>query len=87
MKTLLLLTLLVGCIVALVACAPTTRLVSRRCPVPTSAVLFDIAAGVTAMAVSAIKWESAHEKQSLAYTSLGIGFLGGTYFSELSCLR
>jgi hypothetical protein len=75
------------CIALVFGCAPTTRLVTRRCPVPISAVLADLTLGSVAMALSALKWETDHKAQSVGYTSLGLSVWAGSYLSEVSCTR
>lgn len=74
-------------LVALAACAPTTRLVTKKCPVPASAVLNDTGLALGVLALSALKWESDQKLTSVAYTTVGLGILTGIYVSEVTCLK
>lgn len=74
-------------LVLVMACAPTTRIVSKRCPVPLSAVLFDLTLGTAAMVISAFKYETGHEAASYLWTAGGGAVMLGAYGSELTCTR
>jgi hypothetical protein len=78
---------LVLALVLLGGCASTTRLVTRRCPVPVTAVLADFFAGVGAFAVSSLKSNAGKTGESVAYTSVGVVLIGGAFMSEFSCMR
>ncbi len=68
-------------------CAPTTRIVTKKCPVPVTAVLVDFFIGVAALGVSALKSNVGKDGQSFVYTSIGTGLIAGSFISEWSCLK
>lgn len=71
---------------ALGACAPTFRVVTKRCPTTVLKTL-DIGAALGAFAVSAIKWNNHSTVQSGAYSGLGVGLLVGAHLGEDKCVK
>lgn len=71
----------------LVACAPTTRVVTRSCPVPVTAVLTDFFLGVALTGVAALKSSADKPTEAFLYGTAGTGLLLGTYVSEFTCLK
>lgn len=78
---------LVLALVLLTGCAGTARLVTKRCPVPVTAVLADFFAGVGAFGVSYVKSLAGKTGESAMYTGVGVVLIGGAFASEVSCMR
>lgn len=74
-------------VTGLIGCTPTTRLITRRCPAPVSAVLNDTGLGLGVLALSALKWETNKEWESVGYTTAGLMLLTGVFVTELTCLK
>lgn len=79
--------LVLALVSGLVGCAPTHYLVTKRCPVPTSAVLLDVLSGVGAFGISALKENAGKTNESIAYSALGVSLIGSAYVSELMCSK
>lgn len=71
----------------MVACAPTTRLVTRKCPTPVTATLIDFFLGAAAMGIGALKLRVDKPMEGYLYSGLGVGLMSSAYVTELSCLR
>lgn len=73
-------------LVLLVGCTPATRIITKKCPVPVSAVLNDTGLALGVLALSALKWETDHKLESVGYTMLGVSILTGAFVTEVTCL-
>lgn len=75
------------CLVLMAACAPTTRLVTRKCPTPVTSVLMDFFLGAAAMGIGALKLRVDKTTEGYLYSGLGVHLVGGAYLTELSCSK
>lgn len=66
-------------------CTATTRLATRRCPPPTTAVLLDFVTGMTLIAVASLREYNGNPY--LVPASMGTAFMGSAYATELSCAK
>jgi hypothetical protein len=70
----------------LAACAPTYRLVTRRCP-PLASELGDFGITATALALSAIAYNKGETARSIGYATFGLGLSLADNLSEGPCKR
>lgn len=71
----------------LVACAPTTRYVTKKCPVPVTAVVGDLFTGIALIVIGAIKLNADKWVAGSMWTAPGGALIGGAYVSEVSCMK
>lgn len=74
-------------LVLLCSCSLTTRYVTKKCPVPTTAVLMDFVVGMTAIAVGQIKFMADKRADGYGFTVPGIVLVGVAYGTEISCMK
>lgn len=68
------------------SCAPTYRLVTRKCP-PLASELGDFGITATALAISALKYNRGQNWEALGYATFGLSLSLADSLSEGPCAR
>lgn len=74
-------------LVLLCGCSLTTRYVTKKCPVPVSAIMTDYLIGVAALTVGQIKFAADKPADGYGFTVPALFLMGTAYGSEVSCLK